>query len=60
MQVAAMHASALAEDAAVFDYDAHYDSIQESRAQPKREEKMQRQSRYIAGLLGMITGLQNV
>ncbi|KAL4428308.1 hypothetical protein ABPG75_002397 [Micractinium tetrahymenae] len=50
-KVADMHAAALAEDAAIFDYDSHYDSIQESRAQPKRQEKLQRQSRYIAGLL---------
>lgn len=26
-----MHAAALAEDAAIFDYDSHYDSIQEVR-----------------------------
>lgn len=51
MQVADIHAAALAEDASVFDYDAHYDAIQETRAEPKRQEKMGRQSRYIAGLL---------
>lgn len=50
-KVADLHAAALAEDAAIFDYDGHYDSIQESRAQPKKQEKLQRSSRYIAGLL---------
>ncbi|KAL6771479.1 hypothetical protein ACKKBG_A26550 [Auxenochlorella protothecoides x Auxenochlorella symbiontica] len=50
-KVAALHAAALAEDAAVFDYDGHYDAIQEAREEPKRREKKERQSRYIAGLL---------
>lgn len=31
LQVADLHAAALAEDASVFDYDGHYDSIQEVR-----------------------------
>ena len=51
-QVAEIQAAALAEDASVFDYDAHYDAIQESRDQPKRQEKLQRHSRYIESLLG--------
>jgi coiled-coil domain-containing protein 55 len=51
LQVAEMHAAALAEDASVFDYDSHFDSIQEARAEPKRQEKMARESRYIASLL---------
>jgi len=46
-----MHAAALAEDASVFDYDSHFDSIQEARAEPKQKEKMARESRYIASLL---------
>jgi coiled-coil domain-containing protein 55 len=46
-----MHAAALAEDASVFDYDSHFDSIQETRAEPKQKEKMARESRYIASLL---------
>ncbi|KAI7839633.1 hypothetical protein COHA_006632 [Chlorella ohadii] len=50
-KVADLHAAALAEDAAIFDYDSHYDAIQASRAEPKKQEKLQRQSRYIAGLL---------
>lgn len=53
MQVAEMHAQALADDASIFDYDSHFDSIQDARAAPKRQEKMQRESKYIAGLLGM-------
>ncbi|KAG7674989.1 hypothetical protein Ndes2526B_g07836 [Nannochloris sp. 'desiccata'] len=50
-KVAEMHAAALAEDASVFDYDSHFDSIQEARAEPKQKEKMARESRYIASLL---------
>lgn len=50
-KVADLHAAALAEDAAIFDYDSHYDAIQAARAEPKKQEKLQRQSRYIAGLL---------
>jgi hypothetical protein len=46
-----MHAAALAEDATVFDYDGHYDAIQQTRTEPKRAEKIARESRYIAGLL---------
>ena len=55
-QVAELHAAALAEDAAVFDYDAHYDAIQAARDEPKRSEKLKRESRYIAGLLGARAG----
>jgi len=50
--VAELHASALAEDASIFDYDAHYDDIQAARVEPKRQEKVARQSKYIASLLG--------
>ena len=56
MQVAELHAAALAEDASVFDYDSHYDTIQAERDQPKQAEKLQRQSRYITGLLGACGG----
>lgn len=52
LQVAELHAAALAQDAAVFDYDSHYDAIQETRARPKHEEKIQRKSRYVEALLG--------
>ena len=51
LQVAEMHEAALAEDSSVFDYDSHYDSIQAQRSEPKRQEKMARESRYIASLL---------
>ena len=50
LQVAQLHAAALAEDASVFDYDGVYDSLKESE-KPKLEEKKQRKSRYIEGLL---------
>lgn len=46
-----MQAAALKEDASIFDYDAHYESIQESRAAPRRDEKIERKSKYIASLL---------
>ena len=46
-----MHAAALAEDPSVFDYDSHFDTIQESRAEPKRKQKTARESKYIASLL---------
>ena len=46
-----MHAAALAEDASVFDYDSHFDSIQQARAEPKQKEKIAKESRYIASLL---------
>lgn len=41
----------MAEDSSVFDYDSHYDAIQDARAAPKRQEKTARESRYIASLL---------
>lgn len=50
--MADIHAAALAEDPSIFDYDAHYDDIQASRAEPKRQEKVARHSKYIASLLG--------
>lgn len=50
-KVLEMQAMALKEDAAIFDYDSHYDDVQKSRMKPKQEEKMQRESKYIAHLL---------
>jgi coiled-coil domain-containing protein 55 len=51
VQVADLHAAALAQDASVFDYDGVYESIQEQRVKPKQQEKLARKSRYIEGLL---------
>ncbi|GIM15521.1 hypothetical protein Vretimale_18292 [Volvox reticuliferus] len=50
-KVQQMYEEALAEDPSVFDYDGVYDSIQEARVAPKQQDKMQRQSKYIASLL---------
>lgn len=50
-KVLEMQAAALKEDSSIFDYDAHYESIQESRAAPRRDEKIERRSKYIASLL---------
>lgn len=44
-------AAAVAEDARVFDYDSHFDTIQHVREEPKRQEKLQRQSKYVGALL---------
>lgn len=41
---------ALTQDASVFDYDGVYDSLQQARVQPRQQEKVERQSRYIAQL----------
>jgi coiled-coil domain-containing protein 55 len=46
-----MYEEALATDPSVFDYDGVYDSIQEARVVPKQQDKVQRQSKYIASLL---------
>lgn len=54
LQVAELHAAALAEDASIFDYDAHYEDIQQARLEPKKHEKVQRSSKYIASLLGAL------
>lgn len=37
-----MQAKALEEDPTVFDYDGVYDSMQEGRAQPRQQEKLER------------------
>ncbi|GLC36802.1 hypothetical protein PLESTB_000781500 [Pleodorina starrii] len=50
-KVQQMYEVALAEDPSVFDYDGVYDSIQEAREAPKQQDKVQRQSKYIASLL---------
>jgi len=50
-KVAELHAAALAEDASVFDYDSHFEKIQEERTEPKRQDKIERRSRYIGSLL---------
>ena len=50
LQVAQLHAAALAEDASVFAYDEVYDTLKESE-KPKMEERKERKSRYIEGLL---------
>lgn len=50
-KVAAMQAAALEQDASVFDYDGVYDAMQQERVQPRQQEKLQRQSKYIANLL---------
>jgi coiled-coil domain-containing protein 55 len=46
-----MIAAAVAEDTSVFDYDSHFDAIQHTREEPKRQEKLQRQSKYVGALL---------
>jgi hypothetical protein len=53
-RVKEFHARALQEDSSIFDYDAHVDAIQEARkekAQVHVDEKVERKSKYIAGLL---------
>ncbi len=37
-----MQAAALAEDPSAFDYDGVYDAMQESKEQPRQQEKLQR------------------
>jgi len=50
-KVLEMQAEALREDANIFDYDSHFDSIQQARSAPKIDEKVNRQPKYIANLL---------
>ncbi|EFJ43409.1 hypothetical protein VOLCADRAFT_96440 [Volvox carteri f. nagariensis] len=50
-KVQQVYEEALAEDPSVFDYDGVYDSIQEARVTSKQQDKVQRQSKYIASLL---------
>lgn len=49
-------AAAVAEDASIFDYDSHYDTIQRARDEPKRQEKLQRQSKYVGALIEKAEG----
>lgn len=46
-----MYAAALAEDPNAFDYDGVYDSIQEQKAAPKQQDRIDRKPKYIANLL---------
>ena len=50
LQVANLHAKALEEDATIFDYDSHFDSMQEQKVRPAMQEKIERKSRYIEAL----------
>lgn len=45
-----MYEQALTEDPSVFDYDGVYDSMQAAIVQPKQQDKIARQSKYIATL----------
>lgn len=52
-QTAKLQAAALAEDASIFDYDSHFDALQESRQQDAAAKaKASKSSRYVASLLG--------
>lgn len=50
-QVQQVYEQALHDDPTVFDYDGVYDTMQEARVQPKQQDKIQRQSKYIAQLM---------
>ena len=50
LQVANLHAKALEEDPSIFDYDSHFDSMQEQKVRPAMQEKIERKSRYIEAL----------
>ncbi len=50
VQVANMHAKALEEDPSIFDYDSHFDAMQEQKVRPAMQEKIERKSRYIEAL----------
>ena len=45
-----MYEQALTEDPSVFDYDGVYDSMQAAIVAPKQQDKIARQSKYIASL----------
>lgn len=51
LQVQEMYAAALAEDPNAFDYDGVYESIQEQKAAPKQQDRIDRKPKYIASLL---------
>ncbi|KAL0020521.1 hypothetical protein WJX79_000102 [Trebouxia sp. C0005] len=50
VKVANMHAKALEEDPSIFDYDSHFDAMQEQKVRPAMQEKIERKSRYIEAL----------
>ncbi|KAL3151150.1 hypothetical protein ABBQ38_013013 [Trebouxia sp. C0009 RCD-2024] len=50
LQVANLHAKALEEDPSIFDYDSHFDAMQEQKVRPAMQEKIERKSRYIEAL----------
>jgi coiled-coil domain-containing protein 55 len=53
-KVLEMQAEALKQDAAIFDYDSHLDSIREARSRSSSKmvhDKVERRSKYITGLL---------
>jgi len=50
VQIANMHAKALEEDPSIFDYDSHFDAMQEQKVRPAMQEKIERKSRYIEAL----------
>ena len=50
VQVANLHAKALEEDPSIFDYDSHFDAMQEQKVRPAMQEKIERKSRYIEAL----------
>lgn len=51
MQVAQMQAAALAEDPSIFDYDAHYDTVQQEKARARPMGQPDRSSKYIQNLM---------
>ena len=51
LQVAEQQAAALAEDPSIFDYDSHYDTLQNQREAAKPAAAQARKSRYIESLL---------
>ncbi|KAL3160355.1 hypothetical protein ABBQ32_010689 [Trebouxia sp. C0010 RCD-2024] len=50
VKVASLHAKALDEDPSIFDYDSHFDAMQEQKVRPAMQEKIERKSRYIEAL----------
>ena len=46
-----MYAQALAEDPNAFDYDGVYDSMQQQKAAPRHQERVDRRPKYIAALV---------
>ena len=54
VQAAELHKQALEADAAIFDYDGHFDGFQDSRKQKLKaadDERVERKSRYIESLI---------